>query len=194
MKEEAHVHIIVQKRLKGKWQAVSISRFRYSLSKGRAKMARRDDGSALWTLWQEACGDREDPLRRLLQQALQRVLEEEMTAFLKAEPHERTEERQGYRNGHPPRTLTTRVRRLVLQVPRDREGRFRTELFERCQRSEKAVVLALMEMYVQDVSTRKVKKIAEKLCGLDISKSQVSELAKDLDEHVEAWRSRPIKQ
>ena len=157
-------------------------------------MARRQQDKGLIALWQEACGDGDDPLRGLLEHMLQRLLEEEMTQFLGAKPHERTEERRGYRNGHRPRTLTTRVGTLELRVPRDREGRFRTELFERYQRSEKALVLALMEMYVQGVSTRKVKKIAEKLCGLDISKSQVSELAKGLDEHVEAWRSRPIEE
>lgn len=145
-------------------------------------------------LWQEAGGDGDDPLRRLAEVLLQRLLEEEMTAFLGAEPHERTSERRGYRNGHTPRTLTTRVGRLELRVPRDREGRFSTELFERYQRSEKALVLALLEMYVQGVSTRKVKKITEELCGVDVSKSQVSELAKGLDEQVEAWRTGPIRE
>ena len=99
-------------------------------------MTRRDDGKGLLALWQEALRDGEDPLRGLLQHLLQDLLEEEVTAFLKAEPHQRTDERRGYRNGHQPRTLTTRVGRLELQVPRDREGRFRTELFERYQRSE----------------------------------------------------------
>ena len=157
-------------------------------------MTRRDDGKGLLALWQEALRDGEDPLRGLLQHLLQDLLEEEVTAFLKAEPHQRTDERRGYRNGHQPRTLTTRVGRLELQVPRDREGRFRTELFERYQRSEKALVLALLEMYVQGVSTRKVKKITEELCGVEVSKSQVSALAKGLDEQVEAWRTGPIRE
>jgi putative transposase len=157
-------------------------------------MARRDDGKGLLALWQEAVKDGEDPLRGLLQHMLQGLLEEEMTALLGAEPHQRTEQRRGYRNGHQARTLTTRVGRLDLRVPRDREGRFRTELFERYQRSEKALVLALMEMYVQGVSTRKVKKITEELCGVEVSRSQVSELAKGLDEQVEAWRTGPIRE
>jgi len=144
-------------------------------------------------VWQEACAEGEDPVRALLEHILQRVLEEEMTAFVGAEPHERTSDRRGYRNGHQPRTLTTRVGRVELLVPRDREGRFRTELFERYQRSEKALVLTLMEMYVQGVSTRKVKQITEALCGLEISRSQVSELAKGLEEQVQAWRMRPIQ-
>jgi len=157
-------------------------------------MARRDDGKGLLALWQEAVKDGEDPLRGLLRHMLQGLLEEEMTALLGAEPHQRTEQRRGYRNGHQARTLTTRVGRLDLQVPRDREGRFRTELFERYQRSEKALVLALMEMYVQGVSTRKVKKITEELCGVEVSRSQVCELTKGLDEQVEAWRPGPIRE
>ena len=157
-------------------------------------MARRDDGKGLLALWQEAIGEGEDPLRGLVEQVLEWVLEEELTQFLRAEPNERTAERRGYRNGHRPRRLVTRVGRLELLVPRDREGRFRTELFERYQRSEKALVLALMEMYVQGVSTRKVKKITEELCGLEVSRSQVSALAKGLDEEIAVWRSRPIRE
>ena len=86
--------------------------------------------------------------------------------------------------GVSPGTLKTRVGRLNLLVPKDREGRFQTELFEKYQRNEKALVLAVTEMYVQGVSTRKVRKITEELCGLDISKSQVSALAKGLDTEV----------
>ena len=133
-------------------------------------MARRDDGKGLLALWQEALEDGQDPLRGLLQHILQGLLEEEMTAFLGAQPHQRTDERRGYRNGHQPRTLTTRVGRLELMIPRDREGRFRTELFERYQRSEKAFVGGLMEMVVMGVSTRKVRKVTEKLCGVSSGK------------------------
>jgi len=97
-------------------------------------------------LWQEAVAEEDDPLRRLAEVMLQQLLEEEMTAFLGAEPHERTSQRRGYRNGHTPRTLITRVGKFELQVPRDRQGRFSTELFEKYQRSEKAFVLALLEM------------------------------------------------
>ena len=78
---------------------------------------------------------------------------------------ERTASRQGYRSGYYGRTLITRVGKLELRVPQDRQGRFRTEIFERYQRSEKALVAALSEMYVQGVSTRKVKAVTEELCG-----------------------------
>jgi putative transposase len=131
-------------------------------------------------------------MRRLLETVVQRVLDEELTAFLGAERHERTGERQGYRNGYKPRQLKTRVGTLSLMVPKDREGRFQTELFERYQRSEKALLLAVAEMYVKGVSTRKVKDITEALCGLEISRTQVSELSKGLDAEVAAWRTRPL--
>ena len=156
-------------------------------------MARRGQDSGWLALWQEACAQGEDGFRRVLEVLVQRMLEEEMTAFLGAEPYQRAEGRQGYRNGHRRRRLKTRVGTLELLVPQDREGRFRTELFQRYQRNEKALVLALMEMYVQGVSTRRVKKITEALCGLEISKSQVSALARALDEEVAAWRSRPFE-
>jgi putative transposase len=107
--------------------------------------------------------DDQDLMRQLVRAAMQEILEAEMTEALGAEPGERTEGRLGYRAGHYPRTLITRVGKLELRVPRDRDGRFSTELFERYARSEKALVSALAEMYVQGVSTRKVKAITEEL-------------------------------
>ena len=86
-----------------------------------------------------------------------------------AQKYERGAERMGHRSGYYTRTLVTRVGKLVLRVPQDRQGRFRTEVFERYQRSEKALVCALTEMYVQGVSTRKVKEITEQLCGHEFS-------------------------
>jgi transposase-like protein len=92
---------------------------------------------------------------------VQEVLEAEMNEALGAQKGERTEERMGYRSGYYVRNLVTRVGKLELRVPQDRQGRFSTQLFERYQRSEKALVAALAEMYVQGVSTRKVKAITE---------------------------------
>ena len=134
----------------------------------------------------------DQPLRRLLEAILNELLQAELTEHLQAEPGERTPKRRGYRNGSYRRQFTTRVGTLELEVPRDREGRFRTELFERYQRSEKALVLAMMDMVVQGVSTRKVKKITRTLCGREFSKSTVSDLAKGLDEQVRAWAERPL--
>jgi putative transposase len=156
-------------------------------------MARNVDVKELLGIWQEATGEGEDGFLKVMQTVVQRVLEEELSAFLQAEPHERTEGRKGYRNGYKPRALTTRLGRMELLVPKDREGRFQTELFERYQRSEKALMLSLVEMYVHGVSTRKVKAITEALCGLDISKSQVSRLAKGLDEDIHTWRFRKLE-
>jgi putative transposase len=156
-------------------------------------MARRGEDRGWLALWQEASRQGEDGFRRVLEQLVQGILEEEMTAFLGAEPYQRAEGRQGYRNGHKPRTLVTRVGTLNLLVPQDREGRFQTELFQRYQRNEKALVLALAEMYVQGVSTRRVKQITEALCGVEVSKSQVSALARGLDEEIALWRSRPLE-
>ena len=136
----------------------------------------------------------DDFLRELVQRTVQQVLEAEMTSFLGAGTYERNGERRGWRNGYKPRTLKTRVGELELMVPKDRDGEFQTELFERYQRSEKALVLAMLEMYVEGVSTRKVSAITEALCGLEVSKSQVSALTVRLDADLAAWRKRPLTQ
>jgi transposase-like protein len=121
------------------------------------------------------------------------MLEAEMTEHIGADRYERTERRTGQRNGHKPRALRTRVGTLNLLVPQDREGTFSTGLFCRYQRNEKALVLALMEMYLEGVSTRKVKDITEELCGTSFSKSTVSHLAAGLDSELEAWRNRRLE-
>ena len=136
--------------------------------------------------------DAPDFLRELVRTTLQTVLEEELTAHLGATRYERTDDRTGYRNGHKPRTLVTRVGRLELRVPQARDGSFSPELFTRYQRSEQALVLSLMEMYLQGVSTRKVSAITEQLCGTVFSKSQVSTLSQRLDAELAAWRARPL--
>ena len=130
----------------------------------------------------------------LLEPILNQILQAEMTDYLGAAPGERTDDRQGYRNGSYQRQLTTRVGTLELEVPRDREGEFQTALFQRQERSEKALVLALMQMVVQGVSTRRVKKITTELCGREFSSSTVSRLTEDLDEQVEAWAERSLEQ
>ena len=133
-------------------------------------------------------------MARLVDQVLNQVLEAEVTETLQAKSYERTEERQGYRNGFKPRTMATRVGRLVLSVPQVRDGKFPPELFARFQRSEQALILALMEMVINGVSTRKVAKITEELCGTEFSKSTVSELCKRLDPLVKEWNERPLKE
>jgi transposase-like protein len=137
----------------------------------------------------------DDPgfLREIVERMVQQILEAEMTEHIGAAPYQRTEKRTGQRNGYKPRTLRTRVGTLNLLVPQDREGTFSTRLFFRYQRNEKALVLALMEMYVEGVSTRKVKEVTEELCGTSFSKSLVSSLAGSFDAELEAWRNRRLE-
>ena len=154
-------------------------------------MAERD-GTAVAAAVQAALLDDPGFLRGIVQGALQAILEAEMTAHLGAAPYERGPQRTGHRNGYKPRTLTTRVGAVELRVPQDRDGTFSTELFGRYQRHEQALVLALMEMYLQGISTRKVAAVTEELCGASFSKSQVSALAGRLDRELAAWRERPL--
>jgi len=135
-----------------------------------------------------------DFLKQLVREAVQETLEAEMNDTLCARKGERTGERIGYRSGYYSRTLITRVGKLELRVPQDRQGRFSTEAFERYQRSEKALVSALAEMYVQGVSTRKVKAITEELCGHEFSASAVSSVVKRLDEQLSQFASRELEE
>jgi putative transposase len=137
----------------------------------------------------------DDPgfLPQIVERVLQEMLEVEMTEHIGAAPYERSAVRAGHRNGYKPRALRTRVGTLNLLVPQDREGTFSTRLFCRYQRNEKALVLALMEMYIEGVSTRKVKEITEELCGTTFSKSLISSLAGSLDAELQGWRSRRLE-
>lgn len=133
-----------------------------------------------------------DALRTMLESLIQETLAVEFTRFLGAAPHERTAARRGWRNGARPRHFVTRVGTLTLAVPRDRAGVFQPALFRRYQRSEQALVLALAEMYVQGISTRKVSAVVEQLCGASMSASTVSACAKTLDASLAAWRARRL--
>ncbi len=143
------------------------------------------------TAAEAVAGDR-DMMKALMKEALQEVLEGEMTEFLGAAPGERTEGRNGYRAGYYGRNLVTRIGKVELRVPRDRSGEFSTALFERYARSEKALVAALAEMYVQGVSTRKVKAITEELCGHSFSASAISSINKGLDESLARFAHRHL--
>jgi putative transposase len=133
-------------------------------------------------------------IRTVVRAALQELLEAEMTEAVGAAKGERTANRVGYRSGYYGRTLITRVGKLELRVPQDRDGRFSTELFERYQRSERALVAALAEMYVQGVSTRKVKAITEELCGHSFSASSISAINKKLDESLARFARRRLSE
>jgi transposase-like protein len=135
-----------------------------------------------------------DLLKAIIEQTVQQVLEAEMDEALQAGKSERTEQRLGYRSGYYGRMLVTRVGKIELRVPQDRQGRFRTEVFERYQRSEKALVAAMLEMYVQGVSTRKVKTITEELCGHEFSSSTVSRVVQTLDEELQKFSQRQLEE
>lgn len=135
----------------------------------------------------------QDGLAKLVESVLNQILEAQAAETLGAERHERSEERQGYRNGYRPRTLLTRVGPVTLHVPQTRDGGFSTDLFKRYQRSEQAFVLALMERVVNGVSTRKVSAITEELCGASFSKSTVSALCAGLDARVRAFNERRLE-
>ena len=136
----------------------------------------------------------DDPMRLLVEHVLNEVLEAELSEQIGAERYERNGTRQAYRNGHRFRRLTTRVGPVTLRVPQTRDGSFSTEIFGRYQRSEQALVLALMEMVLQGVSTRKVSRVTEELCGASFSKSTVSRLCEALDVRVAAWRERSLRE
>jgi putative transposase len=143
--------------------------------------------------WKAMMAEQQDFLRPLIREVLQQVMEAEMDEALGAEKGERTSNRVGYRSGYYGRTLVTRVGKLELRVPQDRQGRFRTEIFERYQRSEKALVSALTEMYVQGVSTRKVKAVTEELCGHEFSASTISRMNQSLDKELDEFAQRRLE-
>ena len=155
-------------------------------------MTRKKDNAK--TDWKAAMAEDPDFMKGLVREVLQQVLEAEMEETLGAAKSQRTEGRSGYRSGYYTRSLVTRVGNIELRVPQDRQGQFRTEVFERYQRSEKALVGALTEMYVQGVSTRKVKAITEELCGHEFSASTISRLNKSLDGELEKFATRRLEE
>ena len=137
-------------------------------------------------------GDLAEAFRQIVEKTLQDILEEEMNQTLQAGKNERNLSRLGYRSGYYDRKLITRIGKVELRVPQDRDGNFSTRLFERYQRSEKALFDALCQMYVQGVSTRKVKKVTEELCGHGFSASSISRVTKKLDCQLEAFATRKL--
>lgn len=133
-----------------------------------------------------------DALPELLRVVLNAAMQAERQQYLRAAPYERTEERRGYANGYKPKTVTTRAGQVTLAVPQVRDGSFYPSALEKGLRSERALTLALAEMYVQGVSTRKVAAITKQLCGVELTSMQVSRAAAQLDEVLEKWRSRAL--
>lgn len=128
----------------------------------------------------------------ILAQLFNKAMEFERQKYLNAKPYERTEERKTYANGFKPKQLKTRVGELSLQIPQTRDSQFYPSCLERGMRSERALKLAVAEMYVQGVSTRKVTAIMEELCGFELTSTQVSQAVTLLDEELALWRNRPL--
>ena len=133
-----------------------------------------------------------EAFRTLLEKALNQILLAESEEQLKAAPYERTENRTDSRNGFRDRDFTTRVGSMTLHVPRHRNQPFKTMIFENYCRSEAALIASMTEMVINGVSTRKVSKVVETLCGKSFSKSTVSDLCKDLSAAVKEFRNRPL--
>jgi len=133
-----------------------------------------------------------DVLPDLIQTVINVAMQIERQKHLGVGPYERSAERQGHANGYKPKTVATRVGKITLDVPQVREGGFYPQALEKGLRSERALKLALAEMYVQGVSTRKVAAITEQLCGFEVTSMQVSRATAELDEQLSRWRERPL--
>jgi transposase-like protein len=159
----------------------------------KKEMAERKVTSRLDSV-REILSDDSDWLKEFVRDVVQKILEEEMDEALGAEKGERSAGRRGYRSGYYQRSLLTRVGTIELRVPQDRNGLFSTAVFSRYQRSEKALFTTLAEMYVQGVSTRKVKAITEELCGHSFSASTISEITRQLDTDLETFARRRLSE
>ncbi len=133
-----------------------------------------------------------DILPELIRIILNSAMQVERQAYLGVQPYERSPVRRDYANGFKPKTMATRIGEITFSVPQVRKGDFYPSALERGIRSERALKLALAEMYVQGVSTRKVAAITEKLCGIEVSSTQVSRVAAELDEQLQEWRERRL--
>ena len=133
-----------------------------------------------------------DGLAGAVEILLNEAMKLQRSEALRAGPYERTHERRGHANGFKPKTVNSRLGKLELEVPQTRGVEFYPTVLERGERSERALKLAVAEMYVQGVSTRKVAAITAELCGLEVNSTQVSRAAALLDEELAAWRNRPL--
>jgi len=150
----------------------------------------REQNTLLEALFEVLHSENESPMKYLIETVLNAVMRMERNTVLQARPYERSSERQGYANGFKDRKLNSRMGKLDLEIPQTRGVCFYPSSLEKGLRSERALKAAIAEMYLKGVSTRKVEKITEKLCGLEISSTQVSRLTKELDEEFEAFRNR----
>ena len=133
-----------------------------------------------------------EAIPELMRVLINNAMQVERSKYLQAGEYERTEERKGHANGYKPKTVKTRIGEITFAVPQVREGGFYPSALEKGLRSERALMITLAEMYVQGVSTRKVKAITEQLCGVEVSAMQVSRAMAQLDQVLQEWRERPL--
>ena len=155
-------------------------------------MTHQDDCTLPSELLEQIAEQGLDYLPELIRIVINTAMQAERQKYLGVSPYVRSNERQGHSNGYKPKTINTRIAPITFDIPQVREGGFYPQALEKGLRSERALMLALAEMYVQGVSTRKVTAITERLCGSEISSTQVSRAAALLDEVLEAWRNRPL--
>ena len=155
-------------------------------------MTYREDFTLPTELLEQVSQQGFDILPELIRIVVNAAMQAERQQYLKAAPYQRTPERETYANGYKPKTVQTRVGNITFSVPQVRDGDFYPEALEKGLRSERVLTLTLAEMYVQGVSTRKVKAITEQLCGISVSSTQVSNAASLLDSELEKWRERPL--
>lgn len=157
-------------------------------------MACEANGIKVTEVIEQLCDEGFDGITGAVITLLNEAMKLDRTRHIQARPYERSDERQGYSNGYKPKTVNSRLGKLALKIPqvRDSDEEFYPSCLEKGLRSERALKAALAEMYIQGVSTRKVKVITEALCGYEVTSSQVSRITKELDEQFEQWRNRPL--
>lgn len=152
------------------------------------------NGTKVGEIIEQLCEEGFDGITGAVITLLNEAMKLDRTRHIQARPYERSDDRQGYSNGYKPKTVNSRLGKLALKIPqvRDSDEEFYASCLEKGLRSERALKAALAEMYIQGVSTRKVKAITEALCGYEVTSSQVSRITKELDEQFEQWRNRPL--
>lgn len=162
-------------------------------NKKEKEMTQQEEDTTIRTVFEIINAGGMENLGEAISILINEAMKVERSSVLNAQPWERTDSRTGYANGFKDKAVVSRLGKLHLNIPQVRgDVEFYPSALEKGIRSEKALTLAMAEMYVQGVSTRKVTSVLKKLCGLEISSAQVSNVSKLLDEELENWRNRPI--
>jgi putative transposase len=155
-------------------------------------MACRVNSSELNTAVEMILNEGVEGLSKAFEVLYNEAMKIERSRYLQAEPYQRTEERVDYANGYKPKQLNSRLGKLALLIPQVRSGQFYPSLLDKGSRSERALKLAVAEMYIKGVSTRKVTEVMEVLCGFEVSSQDVSRATELLEEQLATWRNRPL--